>query len=212
MNITFIAPPAAGKGLQSSKVSSKYGFPHISIGDLLRKTNDEEVKEKLKSGEFVDNVIVARLLKNRLLQNDCKNGYVLDGFPRNVSQIPIYEELGEINKKKNIIIVLDIPKEIGEKRISGRKVCPNCGEVYNDLFEKSKSKVQGICDKCGYKLIQRSDDSLDVYNHRYDVYLNETAPIIDYFEKNSTVYHVDSSKDADETFKEIEKIIGGYND
>ena len=212
MNITFISAPAAGKGLISSMINEKYGFPHISIGDLLRSVDDEKVKKQLENGEFVDNRIIARLLSERLSKSDCKDGFILDGFPRNMSQISIYEEICEkANDKKNVIIVLDIPKEIGEMRILGRRVCLNCGNVFNEMFE-SKPKVSGICDHCGHKLVQRTDDNLEVYEHRYDTFLKETKPVIDYFETKGKVYHVDGSKSSDDTFSDIEKIIGGYND
>ena len=212
MNITFISAPAAGKGLISSMINEKYGFPHISIGDLLRSVDDEKVKKQLENGEFVDNRIIARLLSERLSKSDCKDGFILDGFPRNMSQISIYEEICEkANDKKNVIIVLDIPKEIGEMRILGRRVCLNCGNVFNEMFE-SKPKVSSICDHCGHKLVQRTDDNLEVYEHRYDTFLKETKPVIDYFETKGKVYHVDGSKSSDDTFRKIEKIIGGYND
>ena len=213
MNITFISAPAAGKGLLSSMLNEKYGFPHISIGDLLRGVDDETVKRQLENGEFVDNRLIARLLEKRLSKSDCKNGFILDGFPRNMTQISIYEEICEkANDKKNVIIVLDIPREIGEKRILGRRVCLNCGNVYNVLFPSSNSKVPGICDHCGHKLIQRTDDNLETYEHRYDTYLKETKPVIDYFETKGKVYHIDGVKPSNEAFRDIEKIIGGYND
>lgn len=213
MNITFISAPAAGKGLLSSMLNEKYGFPHISIGDLLRGVDDEKVKKQLENGEFVDNEIIAKLLKERLNKPDCKEGFILDGFPRNMTQISIYKEICEkANDKENIIIVLDIPREIGEKRIIGRRVCPNCGNVYNDLFSASKSKVPGICDHCGHQLIQRTDDNLEIYERRYDTYLKETKPVIDYFEDKKGVYHLDGSLSADITLRKIEEIIGGYND
>ena len=213
MNITFISAPAAGKGLLSSMINEKYGYPHISIGDLLRGVDDEKVKKQLENGEFVDNGIIAKLLSDRLSQSDCKEGFILDGFPRNMSQISIYEEVCEkANNKKNVIIVLDIPREIGEKRILGRMVCLNCGNVFNIMFENSKPKVSGICDHCGHKLIQRTDDNLETYENRYDTFLKETKPVIDYFETRGKVYHVDGSGSSDEAFSDIEKIIGGYND
>ncbi len=213
MNIVFIAPPAAGKGAQSGMISKKYDIPHVSIGDLLRNIDDEKIKKQLDAGAFVDNNIIEKLLVNRLLKDDCKNGYILDGFPRNKSQIEIYERIKNIsNDKKNIVIVLDVLKELGEKRIIGRSVCSNCGLVFNDLFEESKPKVDGICDNCGSKLNKRKDDNKETYDHRYDVYMNETKPIIDYFKDHADVYHVDSSKSIDEVFSDITNIIGGFND
>ncbi len=211
MNITFISAPAAGKGLISSMLNEKYGFPHVSIGDLLRSVDDENVRKQLENGEFVDNNLIAKLLKERLYRPDCKEGFILDGFPRNMSQISIYEDICEhVNDKKNIIIVLDIPREIGEKRITGRRVCLNCGYVFNEYFDKPK--VSGICDHCGHELIHRSDDNIDTYDRRYDTYLKETKQVIDYFETKGNVYHVDGSKSSDDTFSDIEKIIGGYDD
>ena len=210
MNIVFISAPAAGKGLISSMLEKKYGFPHISVGNLLRGVDDEKVKKQLENGEFVSNDLIASLLKSRLSKDDCQNGYILDGFPRNMSQISIYEEI--CGNNQNIIIVLDIPRAIGEKRIVGRRVCLNCGSVFNDLFVHSKSKVMGICDNCGHQLVKRSDDNIETYDRRYDTFLKETEPVIDYFEAKGKVYHVDGSKSGDETFSEIEKIIGGYND
>ena len=213
MNITFISAPAAGKGLLSSMINEKYGYPHISIGDLLRGVDDEKVKKQLENGEFVDNGLIAKLLSDRLSQSDCKEGFILDGFPRNMSQISIYEEVCEkANNKKNVIIVLDIPREIGEKRILGRRVCLNCGNVFNIMFENSKPKVSGICDHCGHKLIQRTDDNLETYENRYDTFLKETKPVIDYFETRGKVYHVDGSGSSDEALKKKKKVIGGYND
>ena len=213
MNITFISAPAAGKGLLSSMINEKYGYPHISIGDLLRGVDDEKVKKQLENGEFVDNGLIAKLLSDRLSQSDCKEGFILDGFPRNMSQISIYEEVCEkANNKKNVIIVLDIPRETGEKRILGRRVCLNCGNVFNVMSENSKPKVPGVCDHCGHKLVQRTDDNLEVYERRYDTFLKETKPVIDYFEARGNVYHVDGSGSSDENFSDIEKIIGGYND
>ena len=208
MNITFISAPAAGKGLLSSMLNEKYGFPHISIGDLLRSVDDEIVKRQLENGEFVDNRLIARLLKERLSKSDCKNGFILDGFPRNMTQISIYEDI--CKNLNNIIIVLDIPKELGEKRVTGRMVCLECGNVFNEYFDRPK--VSGICDKCHHKLIKRSDDNIETYEKRYDTYLKETKPVIDYFESKGKVYHVDGSKSSDDTFNEITKIIGGYND
>ena len=207
MNITFIAPPAAGKGALSHLIYEKYGYPHVSIGDLLRNVDDEEIKKELEAGAFVDNKIVAKLLYNRLSKEDCLKGYVLDGFPRNLSQIDIYEDICRNSNLKNIIIVLDIPKEIGEKRITGRRVCSNCGKVYNVNFEESKPKVNGICDDCGHELNQRSDDNLETYDHRFDVYVNETAPILSHYEDSGKIYHVDGTKSLVEVFSSIEKVI-----
>ena len=203
MIITFIAPPAAGKGALSNMIYDKYGFPHISIGDLLRNVDDPVIKKELDEGAFVDNKIVAKLLYNRISKDDCSKGFILDGFPRNLSQISIYEDICHSSNLKNVIVVLDIPKEVGEMRITGRRVCPNCGNVYNENIDGSKPKVLGVCDECGSKLNHRDDDNLETYNHRYEVYVNETLPIISHYDVN----HVDGTNSLDEVFRDVDKII-----
>ena len=203
MIITFIAPPAAGKGALSNMIYDKYGFPHVSIGDLLRNVDDPVIKKELDEGAFVDNNIVAKLLYNRISKDDCAKGYILDGFPRNLSQISIYEDICHSSNLKNIIVVLDIPREVGEKRITGRRVCLNCGKVYNVNIDGSKPKVLGVCDECGSELNHRDDDNLDTYNHRYEVYVNETEPIISHYE----VYHVDGTNSLEKVFSDVCKVI-----
>ncbi len=210
MNITFIAPPAAGKGTQSKKISKKYNLEHISTGDLLRNITDNSIKEKIDKGQFVSDEVISDLLKQKLKEVGPK-GYVLDGFPRNINQAKLYEEmLKELNIKLGIIIVLDIDKEIALKRITGRRICPACGAVFNDLFEDTRAKIEGVCDNCGHNLVSRADDNEETFEKRYQIYLKETAPLIEYFKDN--VYHVDSSINADYTFKQIEKIMGGVYD
>ena len=209
MNITFIAPPAAGKGTQASKISKEYGIPHISMGDLLRDVENPKIKDILSKGAFVDNKLVIKLLEDRLTKDDCNKGFVLDGFPRTLEQASMYEELLEkLHKNKGIVIVLDLDKEIAAKRITGRKICPECDAVFNDLFPDSKSKVLDICDNCGSKLIRRSDDNMETFENRYSIYENETKHLIEYYEKKNMVYHVNSGIDMDYTFGQIKKILG----
>lgn len=213
MNITFIAPPAGGKGTQSAKVSKKYGIPHISTGDLLRNTNDEGIKNLLKQGKFVNEDIVTKLLKERLSQSDCDKGYVLDGYPRTLKQAQNYEAiLKELGKEDIIIIVLDLDKEIAAKRVIGREICQNCGHVFNNLFEDTKSKKENICDNCGDGLTKRADDTLETFEKRYHTYQTKTEPLIKHYEAKGIVYHVNSGINKDYTFREIEKIIGGLYD
>ena len=209
MNITFIAPPAAGKGTQALKVSQRYDLVHISTGDLLRNTNDESIKKTIKNGDFVSDEVISKLLKDYLSTLD--KGYVLDGYPRNIAQAKEYEKiLKDLNIKMGIIIALDIDKKIALKRIIGRRICPKCGMVFNDMFADTASKEKGICDACHTSLVKREDDTAEVYEKRYQTYLRETAPLLDYFKE--FVYHVDSSINADYTFKQIEDIIGGVYD
>ena len=213
MIITFLAPPAAGKGTQSVRVSREYGIPHISTGDLLRSLDDEDVKRDLSQGKLANDQLVTDLLKERISKDDCAKGYVLDGYPRNLKQARMYETiLEDSNRTDNIVIILDLDKEIAAKRIIGRKVCSSCGAVFNELIEESKPKEEGICDNCHEALSKRSDDTRETFEKRFQIYLNETEPIINFYEQKGNAYHVNSEAGTEETFKKIQKIIGGLYD
>ena len=212
-SIIFIAPPAAGKGTQAVMLSSKYKMPHISTGDILRNAQDDTERGKyiaseMAQGHFVSDEIILELLKERLLQSDCNNGYILDGFPRNIEQAKHYEEiLANLNKDLGHVIVLDIDKEVAKNRIVGRVSCPNCGGVFNELIEEAKPLVSGFCDKCGSKLIKRVDDNVETFENRFDAYLTKTKPLIDYYNKKNVLYHVNTTLGKDDTFKQIEAIM-----
>ena len=213
MNIIFIAPPAAGKGTQAKKISKYYNIPHISMGDLLRTIEDEEIKNKLSKGEFVDDKTVIDLLKKRILNKDCEKGYILDGFPRTLNQAALYDGLLRIlNKEKGIVIVLDVDKEIAKKRILGRKICNNCGFVFNDLLEESKPKIKDVCDNCGNALISRPDDNEETFEHRFQTYIKQTEPLIEHYNKKGIIYRIDSNKNAENTFNQIKEILGEVYD
>jgi len=213
-NIILIAPPAAGKGTQSKLIQAKYQIPHISTGDLLRNAtllNNElgnTIKQTIESGNLVADDIVIKLLENRISQPDCNNGFILDGFPRNINQANEYiNMLSRLNKPLGDVIFLDVPKEIIRKRIVGRLSCTKCGEVYNDQFEDSKPKRFGTCDKCGEALYKRADDSEETFNERYKVYESETYPLIQFFTSKGCLFTVGSGINKERTFAEIEKII-----
>lgn len=211
-SIIFIAPPAAGKGTQSVLIKDKYGIPHISTGDLLRNEAlvDEHIKSELALGHFIADDITLNLLKKRLQKEDCNNGYILDGFPRNLNQALAYEKiLGELNKQLGVIIVLDLDRAIALKRIVGRLSCTTCGAIYNDMLSDMMPKQIGICDKCGSKLSKRSDDNETTFNTRYETYQTQTAPLIDYYQGKHLLYHVNSGISKEYTFAAIEKIING---
>lgn len=217
-NIILIAPPAAGKGTQSQMICEKYQIPHISTGDLLRSETKKEtelgklIQSKMNNGELVTDDIVIELLSNRIKQPDCLNGYVLDGFPRNVSQaIKYLEMLDKSNLPLGDVIYLDLPKETAKKRIIGRLSCSNCGAVYNDQIDESKPLKFGICDKCNNTLSKREDDNEETFNKRYDTYINETYPLISFFENKGLLFKIDSSISVERTFNEIENIINRGN-
>lgn len=216
-NIILIAPPAAGKGTQSKLLCDKYKLAHISTGDLLRAvtTKDDEfslkVKEIMQSGKLVSDDIVLELLSNRIKENDCKDGFILDGFPRNVSQANSYIDM---TKKLDIpigsVIYIDVPKEITKKRIIGRLSC-KCGAVYNDQIEENKPKKEFTCDVCGSLLNKRSDDNEETFEKRYDEYVKETYPLIEFFENIGMLHKVNGVESKENILNEISKIIDRGN-
>lgn len=213
MNIIFIAPPAAGKGTQSSLLEKKYNYKHISTGDLLR----EEIKKKtefgaeiekiISKGELVSDEIITKLLKNEL--NNIKHQkFILDGYPRNIAQA---ETLTEIFKELNIddykAIYLDLDEDTAMKRALGRIVCSNCGASYNTYFKNLMPQENGICDKCHHKLIQRSDDNEETMRTRFRTYLELTNPLLDYYKAQEKLVDVDASLNSDQIFLKIEQVL-----
>ena len=214
MNIILIAPPAAGKGTESEKLIKDYSLAHISTGDLLRAAINEktplanEINECIAKGELVSDEIILKLIESRILDDDCKNGYILDGFPRTINQAKKYDEMLEKNNlEAGYVFVIDIDKSLAKSRIVGRRSCPKCGRVYNVSFEDSMTKVENTCDDCNVELIKRKDDNEESFEKRYEVYLSETAPLIDYYEKKNILYHIDGNIDKEERHNMIKDIL-----
>ncbi len=213
-NLILIAAPGAGKGTLSNDLLKKYDYVHISTGDLLREQvakGDELGKEIAKvqeSGGLVSNEIVYKALENKLSDKACDNGYILDGFPRNLEQALEYENiLKKSGRDLGVVIALDIPKEELIERITGRYTCESCGEIHNIYNDELKPKKEGICNKCGGKLIQRKDDNRESFEARYETYLKNTLPLIDYYKKKNVLHVIDSSKGHVYTLEQAEKII-----
>lgn len=213
-NIMFIAPPAAGKGTQADYIKEKYHIPHISTGDILRdiaKENSEignYVAETLSSGELVKDDITYKLIEQRLSRPDCKNGFIIDGFPRNYEQALAYDEiLKNLGYKIGAVIVIDVDKKILEKRITGRRVCSSCHEVYNINDENNRPKLESICDECGGKLYQRADDNIEAFENRYETYHKKTEPIIKHYEEQNVLYRIDGNETKEKVSKQIDEII-----
>lgn len=213
-NIMFIAPPAAGKGTQAELVVEKYHIPHISTGDILREISKEDseigeyVRETMASGKLVKDEITYQLIEDRLKKDDCKNGFLMDGFPRNLDQAIEYDKiLNKLNYEVGNVILIDIDKEILEKRITGRRLCEKCGAIYNINDENMTPKIESVCDDCGGKLYQRSDDNLESFQTRYQTYLDKTEPIIDHYKKQNVLKVVDGNDTIDNIFKKIDEII-----
>lgn len=210
-SIVFIAAPAAGKGTQSEQLSKKYKLPHISTGDLLRDSaNDNselsiKIRQIMENGELISDELVTKLLVERLKKSDCKEGYILDGFPRSLEQALLYEEL--LGKKPNYVILLEIDKDTAMKRSVGRLSCPNCHSIFNTLLSELKPINENICDHCNTTLIKRKDDNIESFEHRYQTYLNTTLKVVDYYEKQGNLYRIDSSKSKEETIAKIYEVI-----
>lgn len=213
-NIIFLAPPAAGKGTQSSKLVEKYDYVHISTGELLREgrndgtTRAQTIIDFQDSGGLVPDEIVNELLKERLARPDCKNGFILDGYPRNMQQVKVLNQIfQELNITDYLAIYLNIAEEEAMQRTLGRITCPNCKKDYNKYFEKMKPKNEGICDICESALIVRSDDNEETFKKRFETYLNNIAEIIAYYKDLNILKEVIVDREADEIFKDIEKIL-----
>ena len=211
--VIFVAPPAAGKGTQSELICDKYGFIHISTGDLLREASNAEnlealyIEEKMASGELVDDTLIVELIVNKL--SNLKNkGFILDGFPRNLDQANVFDKiLNKININKLYVFNIDVSFEETKKRIVGRLNCPNCKMVYNSLISDLCPSNINYCDECGAELTKRSDDNEEAFETRYNLYLEETVPLINYYREKGLLYNIDGSKNKTEIFKRICEII-----
>lgn len=213
MHIVILGAPGAGKGTQAKLISEKYNIPSISTGDLLRRVVAEkkypiafEIEARIDKGLLVGNDLILAVLKNRLQQDDCKGGFILDGFPRSLEQAELMEQLFNNKTCINFIINIAVDTETLVKRLSGRFSCKNCNTTYNKFFLKPKE--EGVCDNCGGKdFIHRSDDEESVIRNRMAVYESETIPLLSYYENNSFEnWHLksfDGDKDVTEIFSEI---------
>ncbi len=213
-NIMFIAPPAAGKGTQAELVVEKYGIPHISTGDILRDISKEDseigkyVYETLTNGELVKDEITYQLIEDRLGKDDCKNGFIIDGFPRNIAQAHEYDKiLKNLGYEVGNVIFINVDKKVLEKRITGRRICEDCKTIFNINDPKSSPKVESVCDNCGGKLYQRSDDNLEAFENRYNMYVEKTEPIIDYYRKQNVLTEINGDDTVENIFASIEEII-----
>lgn len=208
MNIILLAPPAAGKGTQAELLKDKYNLNHISTGELFRNIVNsdsdlgKQIKDIMESGYLVSDDIVIEVVKNYLDTSDNKN-YLLDGFPRNTYQAEKLDEILNID----YVILFNIDKSILADRISGRRLCKSCGAIYNVNIDPLKPKNDSICDKCGSELYQRKDD-IDSFENRYNVYLEETKPIIEYYKNKNILYEINADRSVEEIFTSIEDILG----
>lgn len=213
MRIIIMGPPGVGKGTAAASLCKHYDIPHISTGNIFRELykDQTEVGKKAKGyvdrGELVPDDITNLIVYNRLLQEDAKNGFLLDGFPRNIFQAKALDEyLAESNIKIDTVINLKAPDHLIVERIGGRRVCESCGAVYH--VANLKSKVEGICDKDGEKLIQRIDDMEETIQRRLKVYYDQTEPVIGYYEKKGAIFHIDGTGTIEEVNAQMMKALG----
>ena len=216
MNIILIAPPAAGKGTQAKLLSEKYNIPHISTGDLLRDEINKgtelglNLKETMDKGNLIDDATILNLLKKKLSLSDCNNGYILDGYPRNVSQAEEYEKLlNSLGKEIGKVIFFDIEEKLALQRTVSRIICPNCGTSYNLLVNDLKPKNDGICDRCGSSLKVRSDDTEEVFIKRFETFITKTQALKNFYQEKGNLYiiNIDENKSVNDIFNEVVKVL-----
>ena len=215
-NIIFLAPPNGGKGTLSEMLVEKYGYGHISTGDLLRdeiKAGTElgkEVDEIMKSGKFVSDDIILKLIANRITKPDCENGYILDGFPRTLVQAEKYDELLEsMGRDLGVVICIEIDKEVALQRSLSRITCPKCKRIYNKVSTEMRPKVEWVCDDCGVELIQRPDDREETFIKRFDDYMEKTMPLVDYYNKKGVLRTIKAHTSKYDTYNEAVEVLEG---
>ena len=207
MKLVVFGPPSAGKGTQAQKLSAKYGLPQVSTGDLLRKAVADKtplgvkVKSYLDQGRLGPDDLIVKLIKERVSKPDCRNGYLLDGFPRTMGQAK------ELDKMTNVDLVLNIvvDMEVLVERAVGRRSCPNCGAVYHVKFNPPTNA--GTCEKCGSGLVQRDDDKEETIRNRLKVYQEQTAPLIEHYRKKGKLVDIDGSAGIDAVFSQMVKAV-----
>ncbi len=207
MKLIFLGAPGAGKGTIAKMVMKKYNTPQISTGDIFRENvkNETELgkkaKEYLDKGELVPDEITVGMVKERLSKDDCKNGYILDGFPRTIPQAEALEKIDKIDK----VIDFQARDDVIIQRLSGRRTCRKCGAIFHIV--NIPPKVEGVCDKCGGELIQRSDETEEVIKNRLEVYRKQTEPLINYYKKEGMLVGVDANTSPEPIFEETVKVL-----
>ena len=207
MNVIFLGPPGAGKGTQAQRICAALNIPQISTGDILRRAIKEQTATGLKAKEYIDagklvpDEVIIDIVRDRLAQEDCQNGYILDGFPRTVPQAEALEGIASID----VVVDLDVADEELIARLSGRRVCLNCGATYHVSRLNGETK----CATCGEELVQRKDDSAETVLARLNVYHEQTAPLVEFYQKKGTLRVIDGAQDMDTIFESILAVMKG---
>ena len=211
----FLGPPACGKGTQTNRLAEYFNLPHVDTGSLLRaeikseSENGKIAKQYIDKGQLVPVELVAKIIKDRLAQKDCEEGYILDGFPRSAEQADMLTKINEeLDGKKEVsfkAIYFDLDQEILISRIVNRRSCPKCGEIYNIKFHPPKT--EGVCDKCGTELTQRKDANEETAKARFETYFRETAPLVDYYKNKEVLRTIDANGTIDEVWERLLKVV-----
>jgi adenylate kinase len=206
--------PGAGKGTQAEKIVEEYGIPHISTGDMFRAAMKEGTELGLKAksfmdqGELVPDEVTIGIVRERLSKDDCKKGFLLDGFPRTVPQAEALENiLTDLERKIDYVINIDVDKDILMERLTGRRICKNCGATYHLIFNPPAN--EGVCDRCGGELYQRADDNAETVQNRLDVNIKQAKPLLDFYEAKGYLRTLDGQRDISVVFAEIEQLLRG---
>lgn len=213
MNIFIMGAPGSGKGTFSSKIKDEYNLNHISTGDIFRANISQgtelglQAKAYAEQGKLVPDEITNKMVKDYLATlSDKKNGYLLDGYPRTLDQAKAFEEMTDgTDLAVDVILAMDVPTDVLTRRITGRRTCKDCGEIYN-IYSKP-TKVEGVCDRCGGELTQRKDDNEESLKVRLDEYSNNTEPVIDYYEKKNMVSHINADASMDEIWSSVKEAL-----
>ena len=207
MNVIFLGPPGAGKGTQAQRICDALNIPQISTGDILRRAMKEETptglkaKQYIEAGKLVPDDVIIDIVRDRLAMDDCQNGYILDGFPRTVPQAEALDTIAKID----VVVDLDVDDQVLINRLSGRRVCLTCGATYHVDYLNGETK----CAKCGEELIQRKDDSAETVLARLNVYHEQTAPLVEYYQKAGNLKVIDGAQDMDTIFESILAVVKG---
>ncbi|MFS0638104.1 adenylate kinase [Mesobacillus foraminis] len=216
MNLVLMGLPGAGKGTQAEKIVAKYNIPHISTGDMFRAAMKEGTELGLKAKSFMDqgalvpDEVTIGIVRERLSKPDCEKGFLLDGFPRTVAQADALEHmLADLNKKIDFVINIDVDQSILMDRLTGRRICKNCGSTYHLVFNPPAK--EGVCDRCGGELYQRADDNANTVQNRLDVNIKQTKPLLNFYEDKGYLRNINGQQDINVVFAEIEELLGVLN-
>lgn len=213
LNLMLMGLPGAGKGTQAEKIVDQYHVPHISTGDIFRAAMKDntpmgvEAKRYIDKGELVPDEVTNGIVKERLAKDDVDNGYMLDGFPRNMAQAEALDTFGaELGKSLNCVINIHVDPESLMERLTGRYICRNCGATYHKIF--NPTKVEGTCDRCGgHEFYQREDDKPETVKNRLDVNIKMNTPLLDFYKKQGILHEVDGNQDIDKVFADIKAVL-----